>query len=264
MDRNKLKELLSINSTNSIANLHVFSELDSTNAEAGRLLGSGVEGVQLIIANSQSAGRGRRGRIWVSPSGSGLYLSLVYPFSINADALQGLSLITAISTHTAIQDFGARNLQLKWPNDILVGNKKLSGILLESRSENNQTWVVFGIGINFKLTEDQKQSIDRPVTDIEELLPDGPSMEQLAASTTNLLLENIVKFQDSGFSTFQTAWNKHDRYLERDIVIQNGNSQKIGRCQGVDENGALLLQTAEGILKISGGEIFPSLREASE
>ena len=262
MDRESLLKYLANHSVKSISGVHTFSEIDSTNSEAERLISNGIADVQLVIADAQSAGRGRRGRDWVSPSGSGLYLSLVYPFSVGTFGLQGLSLVTALSAHAAIRNLGVESLQLKWPNDLLVGNKKLSGILLELCDHSAQTWVVFGIGVNYKLTKDQRASIGRPAIDVSEVLTKPPSIEQLAAAITVELLRNIGEFISSGFSTFQSAWNSYDRYLEKDIVIQNGNSRKIGRHQGVDENGSLLLQTIDGLQRISGGELFPSVREA--
>ena len=262
MNRERLLKYLADNSVESISGVHTFSEIDSTNSEAERLINNGIEDMQLVVADAQSAGRGRRGRDWVSPSGCGLYLSLVYPFSIETDGLQGLSLVAALSTHAAIRNLGVETLQLKWPNDLLVGNKKLSGILLELHNDSIRTWVIFGIGINYKLTDDQRVLIGRPVVGVSEFLSEPPSIEQLAALVTVELLRNIGEFISSGFSTFQPIWNSYDRYLERDIVIQNGNSRKIGRYKGVDESGSLLLQTVDGLQRISGGELFPSVCEA--
>jgi len=264
MDQLRLTDLLTEESLESISDVHALAKIDSTNAEAQRLIGDGVQGIQLIVADAQTAGRGRRGRSWVSPPGSGMYLSLAYPFLVDAHALQGLSLVTALSAYASVRYFGATDVQLKWPNDILVGNKKLSGILLQLQSAQGQTWVVFGVGINYKLSDQQKLSIGRPVTDMQEILSIKPSLEQLAANVTNRLLQNIAEFQRSGFSTFQKIWNDNDRYIDNDIVIENGNSSQIGRSKGVDEFGALLLQTADGLQKISGGEVIPSLIKASE
>ena len=264
MDRNRLEEHLSANALETISGLHLFSELDSTNTEAFRLIENGEAGVHLIIADAQTAGKGRRGRDWLSPAGSGLYLSLVYPFSESAEKLQALSLVTALSVHEVLLGLGASGLQLKWPNDILAGNKKLSGILLELRKFNNHGFVVFGIGINVDLSEKEKLSVDRPVIDLKELLQSKPEFELLAAEITGKLLQNIHEYLRNGFSDFQLAWNKYDRHISSDIVIQNGSKKLIGKSKGVDEVGALVLQSANGIEKISGGEIVPSLRAASE
>lgn len=264
MEKAQLTKFLSEESLDSISGIHTFPIIDSTNAEAERLIGNGIQGVQLIIADSQSAGQGRRGRSWFSPRASGLYLSLVCPFSLEEDSLQGLSLVTALSVHSVLQKLTTENLQLKWPNDILIGDKKLSGILLKARNDSKKTWIVFGIGVNYWLSAEHRLAIDRPVTDIREIMSETPSLEQLAAQIINRLLENIGIFIDSGFKTFQTIWNRYDRYQGKEIVVLNGNSSMKGFCQGVDESGSLLLQTARDIQKISGGEIFPSLRATSE
>ena len=264
MDRGKLDKYLSANSSNRVSGIHLFSDLDSTNVEAGRLIESGETGTHLIIADAQSAGKGRRGRNWLSPAGSGLYLSLLYPFSESADKLQALSLVTALSVHATLLELGAGKLQLKWPNDILLGNKKLSGILLELKKVNDLSFVVFGIGINVDLSDQQKLSVDRPVVDLKEILQSKPELEFVAAKITEKLLRNIDEYLQTGFQNFQLTWNQYDRHISSDIVIQNGNKKLIGQSNGVDEEGALVLQSANGIEKISGGEIFPSLREASE
>ena len=264
MDRGKLDKYLSANSSNRVSGIHLFSDLDSTNVEAGRLIESGETGTHLIIADAQSAGKGRRGRNWLSPAGSGLYLSLLYPFSESADKLQALSLVTALSVHATLLELGAGKLQLKWPNDILLGNKKLSGILLELKKVNDLSFVVFGIGINVDLSDQQKLSVDRPIVDLMGILQTKPELELIAATITGKLLQNILEFLCTGFSNFQLPWNQYDRYISSEIVIQRGGKKLIGRSKGVDETGALVIQSTNGIKRISGGEVLPSLREASE
>ncbi len=269
MDEQTLRNLLTIESRQSIDRIQVFDEIDSTNSESLRQIQSGSTENRLLVANSQTDGKGRRGRQWLSPKNAGVYLSLTRFFSLQANALQGLSLVTAISVVEALSGFGATGLQLKWPNDVLVEKKKLAGILLElQQSELQQLelqqkkispFVVFGIGVNIKLSTDSIASIDRPVTDLNSIISELPSRVTLIAAILNQLCRNLIEYESSGFSSFKECWNAQDCYRMSDIVIQNGRSRIIGKSLGVDSSGALLIRTVEGVQSINGGEVFPSM-----
>ncbi|HIA59121.1 MAG TPA: biotin--[acetyl-CoA-carboxylase] ligase [Gammaproteobacteria bacterium] len=239
----------------------LFEEIDSTNAESLRLLKAGKTGSWIVLAQSQIAGRGRSGRTWSSYKGAGIYLSLVRRFTLAADALQSLSLVTAISLHAALTALGVQNLQLKWPNDVLHEKRKLAGILLELHKMESTLHVVFGVGINLDLPAQAVKEIGRPVTDLNSLADNEVNTEELVALFINALLPNVINFEATGFSPFQDDWNRLDCYINHDIVIQNGNERIIGKSLGVDNSGAQLMQTATGRQTIIGGEIFPSLRE---
>ena len=263
LDIDKLKSELGNNLGSEVAEIHVYDEIDSTNAEALRLLKEVTADPMLLLAHSQTAGRGRLGRKWHSPKGAGLYLSLVKKFSRKLEGLQALSLVTALSVHETLGSLGAENLQLKWPNDLLLGKAKLGGILLETRLQQDEVAIVFGIGLNMVLPEGAKQEIDREITDLQSVLGQKPDPVAVSAGIVSTLLKNIALFEQEGFEQYQSRWNAVDRYLEQDVVIQSAEQKFIGRCLGVDESGALILRTASGVAKITGGEIFPSLRSAS-
>lgn len=245
-----------------LADFQQFEEIDSTNAEALRQLQAGATGVRLILANGQTAGRGRRGREWHSPAGAGIYLTLSHPFDTRVEGMQSLSLVTAISVRTALARCGVERVRLKWPNDLLVDRKKLAGILLELRPGQDQNYVVFGIGINVALPPGLPATIGQPVTDLHSQLEQGVDRSRVVTELLGVLLPNLQRFADSGFSEFREQWNQYDCYYNEDIVIQRGNHTLIGRSLGIDEAGALRLRTAVGVEIISGGEIFPSLRPA--
>ena len=259
-----LRNLLSSESEQSIDRIQIFDEIDSTNSESLRQIQSGNTENRLVVANSQTAGRGRRGRQWLSPKNAGIYLSLTRCFSLQADVLQGLGLATAISVLEALHGLGATDLQLKWPNDVLCKKKKLAGILLESQqleSQQKETsrFVVFGIGVNIKLPTESVASIDRPVTDLNSIISELPSRATLIAAILNQLCRNLIDYESSGFSSFKQRWNAQDCYRMSDIVIQNGERRIIGKSLGVDSSGALLLQTTGGVQSINGGEVFASM-----
>lgn len=264
MDKAGYKRELSKVLSARVDEIFVFDEIDSTNAEALRRLKTSYTDTLLLVAFSQTAGRGRLGRKWHSPKDAGLYLSLVRNFPRELEGLQALSLVTALSVRESLQSLGADEIQLKWPNDLLVGKAKLGGILLETRLHPESVAIVFGIGLNLQLTEEAKARIDREVTDLQALLPVMVEPVALIANIVSRLMDNIELFEREGFSSFRSQWNSADRYLEQDVVIQSAERKFIGRCLGVDDTGALLLRTVSGVARITGGEIFPSLRSLGD
>jgi len=264
MNQQAIQNLLSPEALVVIDDIQLFDEIDSTNAESLRQIQAGKTGNRLILAVSQTAGRGRRGREWLSLSGAGIYLSFTRQFNLEPNALQGLSLLTAISLQSALSDLGISGLQLKWPNDVLHEKKKLAGILLELQDSGQAVYVVFGVGVNINLPEKARQEIGRPVTDIAALTDPVADINAIVATLMNTLCANLALYEKDGFAPFQQTWNQLDCYKGSDIVIESGENRSLGKSLGVDASGALLMQTASGQRRISGGEIFPSLREASD
>lgn len=264
MNRELIEKHLSPDSRADIGEILLFEEIDSTNAESLRLLRSGKRGNWIVLAQTQTAGRGRSGRRWYSHKGAGIYLSLVRQLTMQTNALQSLSLVTAISLHSTLAALGVQNLQLKWPNDVLHEKSKLAGILLELHSTNSALHIVFGVGINLDLPTQALQEIGRPVTDLNSLTENQLHAEEIVAVFISKLSSNVADFEIHGFSSFQDQWNSLDCYIGHDIVIQNGSERIIGKSLGVDRSGAQLIQTAGGRRAVSGGEIIPSLGEYSE
>lgn len=260
MDKLAIESALGPETGSFIDEILVFDEIDSTNLESVRRIKSGRKGTRLIVAHAQTAGRGRRSRQWLSPTG-GVYMSLSRGFTAEPQSMQALSLVTALSVLVAARRLGAADLQVKWPNDILSGKHKLAGVLLELRCEQDGNYLVFGIGLNLRLAPEAVAAIDRPVTDLATIVGEVLEPPTVIAAIASQLLTDIQKFEDQGFAPFQNPWNRYDRYLNQDIVIQSGGQRIIGKSLGVDQEGALILQSAAGRQLITGGEIFPSLGE---
>lgn len=259
VDKQRLIDSLTPAAKLQIADVEVFANIDSTNTEALRRLKAGKEAGFLLVARAQSGGRGRRGRTWVSSLDAGLYMSLVLPFKNSIENLQALSLVTALAVHSGITKTYPISLQLKWPNDILAGNKKLAGILLERQQMDRNSAIVFGIGVNMALPDSARQEIDRPFTDVKTLSKMEVDAGSLCASISNQLVDDIERFCRDGFGQFTESWNELDRYKNEDIIIEMGNKKTIGKSLGVNDEGCLALQSAAGVEVISSGEIFPSL-----
>jgi len=237
-----------------------YEQIDSTNAEAMRMLRNGQTCPFLVLAQEQLAGKGRRGRKWESPLDAGLYYSLTLELTKEVSNIAALSLVAALGVCDALEGIGVRGLGLKWPNDVLSGAQKLSGILLESKTIERQRFVVVGVGVNLKLPETMKSSFDRPVTDIRSLLGTEIEADVLAAHITLKLLNNIESFRKSAFSAFTAGWNARDAYIGQSVQIESSGLICRGKVQGVNERGELLLLTAKGVETIRAGEMMPSVR----
>ena len=239
-----------------------YPVIDSTNAEAMRQLQAGRKGCFLLLAHTQTAGKGRRGKVWQSPPDAGIYMTLVRPFPLTTRDLQALSLITALSVHEALEPYLIQGFQLKWPNDLLVGKRKLGGILLELKQSSDASYVLFGIGLNLKLPDATRDTIDQPATDLNSLMQSTPDKSLIVVQIIDSLFKNLEEFENTSFSSFQARWNALDCYFGQKIESHVGSKFKIGISMGVDATGALILNTESGMEKIGGGEIFPSIFRA--
>jgi BirA family biotin operon repressor/biotin-[acetyl-CoA-carboxylase] ligase len=234
-----------------------FDRIDSTSDEAKRCAGDGAEEGTLIWALEQSAGRGRRGRAWLSPRGN-LYCSLVLrPRSAAAEAAQ-LGFAAALAVAEACARFlpGDADIRCKWPNDVLLGGAKVAGILLESRAdaERGLDWLVLGIGINLAV---HPEGTDYPAT---SLAAAGATVtpEVLLPILAERLLAWYDRWRQQGFAPLREAWLARAFGLGGPIRVRLAAAELGGRFVGLDEQGLLLLDGAEGRQRIAAAEIFPA------
>lgn len=234
--------------------------IDSTNAEAARRAAQGEQSC-LVIAEHQAQGRGRRGRQWVSPFGRNIYMSLLWPFQTGVSALEGLSLVCALVVVKALRRMGCDGFEVKWPNDILYQQRKLAGILLEiSGDVSGPCRVVIGIGVNACMPAGAGAAIDQPYSDLVAATDRMIDRNLLAAALINELVAALSEFQQHGFAPFREQWMQLDAYAGQQVEIRAGNHSRVGIAAGVDQSGCLLLDTGQGQVTISGGEMLPSLR----
>jgi BirA family biotin operon repressor/biotin-[acetyl-CoA-carboxylase] ligase len=254
MEKRIIEGNLSYSAHLKIDGIHTFRELDSTNSEAMRILESGRNGIQLVVANLQTDGRGRRGRRWLSPKGQGLYMSLLHPFTCDVGALQALSLVSALSVHESLTGKNVPSLQLKWPNDLYHNEQKLGGILVEVMGdEAGGQSVVIGLGLNVNMPEEAGASIERPWTDLKSAVGAEVDRHALAGAVVAGVADGLAQFSESGFAHWHAAWCRRDYLSGRSIVI-DGTPPIAGIACGVDDSGALLVESAAGQLAIAGGE----------
>lgn len=242
------------------ARLDVLFSTGSTNADA---LAKGREGLSryLCIAEHQFAGKGRRGKAWVSPLGASISFSLLWTFEAGMAALEGLSLVVAILVVDALKSCGYKGMGVKWPNDILLEASKLAGILIEIQGDAaGPCKVVIGVGVNVRMPAVGAESIDQRYTDLASHFEMTPDRNRVMAALILSLQAGLHEFSRSGFAAFQQRWNEVDVYRGRVVEIISGANRQRGLSLGVSDSAALLLQTDAGVLSVSGGEIAPSLR----
>lgn len=242
--------------------VHISDSIDSTNAEALRLVGAGAAAPFLVLAEQQTAGRGRRGRKWVSPFAQNVYYSLVLRIEDGLRQLEGLSLVVGLAVMQALHESGVRGAALKWPNDVLVGQKKIAGILLELVGDPADIChVVLGIGINVNM---QKASeVDQQWTSVQ--LETGSPMDRnaLVAQLGLQLQSYLDRHRVAGFSGLRQEWEKSHAWQGRSVSLIAGINQVNGVVLGVDCQGALRL-SVDGVEKTySGGELSLRLRDDS-
>jgi BirA family biotin operon repressor/biotin-[acetyl-CoA-carboxylase] ligase len=241
--------------------LEVFPEIDSTNSYLLQQHAPAAGKHRVAIADHQTAGRGRQDREWISAPGSSLCLSLAYTFSARPDNLPGLTLAIGVAAVNALRDTGVDDVNLKWPNDIVARDGKLGGMLAEAqfRGDENAT-VVAGIGLNIDLpvtlVQDNASRWSQRATDLNSLVATPPSREVVSGALIDHVVEALRIFETSGFSPFIDSWRRHDWLCGRRITVEQTNGSVGGTACGVGDDGALLLQYGEKIIRIISGSII--------
>ena len=245
-----------------LSELVIDPVIDSTNAEALRRVAAGAGSGLVCTAEQQLAGRGRRGRQWVSLFGRNLYISVVWEFTGGAAAIEGLSLATGVAVARALADCGLPPVQLKWPNDVLFEGAKLGGILLEITGDPaGVCQVVIGVGINVAMPGTAASSIEQSWTDLATMNGGkSPGRNRVLSALLSELLPMAAGFEQDGFEAWRPEWLALDAYADQPVVLLSGESRQAGIARGVDSRGALQLETTLGLQTVYGGEL--SMRPA--
>lgn len=240
----------------------VLFSVDSTNAEVMRRLDAGVGTPFGIIAERQTAGRGRRGRSWVSPFGANLYYTLGISVRGGPKELEGLSLVVGLAVVRAIQSLGIAAAGLKWPNDVLLNGKKLAGILLELTGDPADLCsVAIGIGINVNMRS--ADGIDQPWTSLRDALGCPVDRNQLLTALNKELEWHLARHREQGFVASQREWESFHLWQGRQVSLSTAAKTVVGRAVGIDEQGALLLDVDGVESRYSGGELSLRLSDDS-
>ena len=244
-----------------LASLELFDLLPSTNDHLLALDPPEPGQARVCLAECQSAGRGRRGRSWIAPFGSGLCLSIGWQFPEHPPQLSALSLAVGVATIRALDGLDVHEVRLKWPNDIVSRGHKLGGILVELRAESGgPAYAVIGIGSNARLPTAAREVIDsleaQAPIDLAELCEGGaPSRNAVAGGLLEACLEMLAEFSDRGFEPFRAEWQRSDALRGEAVRVLRGKNTSAGIARGIDSAGALLLETAGEVRRFVSGEV---------
>lgn len=241
------------------APIRLLDEIDSTNAEARRLAESGETGPLWILARKQSAGRGRRGRIWASETGN-LFASLLFVTSRSPAEAAQITFVAALAVADLMDAFVVPGLvTIKWPNDVLIDGIKASGILVESGPHPaGGLWLAVGIGVNLAHAPDD---VDRPATSVSaRLRPDvayAPGVEAAAEVLADAFAQWQDRWDTLGFGPVLDAWVTRCHGLDGPATARLGHETISGMADGVEPDGALRLRLSDGTIRlVSAGDVF--------
>ncbi|WP_456412080.1 bifunctional biotin--[acetyl-CoA-carboxylase] ligase/biotin operon repressor BirA [Thiolapillus sp.] len=208
------------------------------------------------VAEHQTAGRGRRGRQWVSVFGNNVYLSLAWRFDLSMADLAGLSIAAGVAVARALAARGLRGHGLKWPNDVHVQGKKLAGILVEANGEmEGPCLAVIGIGLNVRLPASAGGDIDQPWTDLAACLASLPDRNALVGDLLGALVDVCIQYQQQGLAPFLEAWKEYDIYMGKPVELQVGDERITGVYAGLSDQGGLVLDSPAGRRTWYSGEV---------
>jgi BirA family biotin operon repressor/biotin-[acetyl-CoA-carboxylase] ligase len=260
LDADAIRKGLAAATRARLRRLEVALRVDSTNS---RLLA--VEDLtgghaDVSVAEMQSAGRGRRGRSWLTPFGGGLCLSLSWLFPEAPRQLSALSLAIGVGVLRALRSFGLADLGLKWPNDLMAGHRKLGGILIELRAESGgPAYVVVGIGLNFRLDARTRRALALQQVEAADIVASTarrpPRRNKVIAALIDRVIESLLEFERAGLQPFLAEWSTADKLAAAPARVSYGEQTFQGIARGIDADGALLLETPGQLLRFTSGEV---------
>ena len=228
--------------------IQVFEKIDSTSHYLKSI--KNTKPISICISEQQTHGRGRLNRDWYSPFGKNIYLSCLYRFQKDISELSGLSLVTSLAILKTLKNFGVDDdLFVKWPNDIVYKNKKLAGGLIEIQAETHGfSHAIIGIGVNVNMLDDD-DAISQAWTSMQKILSSYVDRNDLCAALITRLVSYLRQFESQGFSYFADEWMRMDCLAHQTIILKNLNQEIKGKVAGINEQGHLLLQLPNGIVR---------------
>lgn len=228
--------------------LEVVDEIDSTSSRLVERASAGAPSGTCLAAEWQSAGRGRRGRTWISALGGSLTFSLLWRFERGAGQLAGLSLAVGAAVARALAVLGVERAQVKWPNDVIVDFRKIAGILVETSGEmQGPTAAVIGVGVNYRLGDSVLERIDQPVIDVAHCSHPPPSRNALLGEILATLAEALAAFDTRGFAGVRDEWRALHAYQGRPVrVLPPREAPFEAEVVDVAPDGALVVKLPDG------------------
>jgi len=236
--------------------VEVHRVIDSTNSYLLRKIPNNIIRGQTCIAEYQQSGRGRRGRQWLSPFGSHIYLSQYWPLEQGMSEAMGLSLVIGIAISEVVQKYVPAKVQLKWPNDIYIEEQKVAGILIELEGQaQGLSHCVVGVGLNIQMPISVGKQIDQPWTDLVSHCADKIDRNKLVAKIIYSINKFLVINQKSGFASLLRLWHSRDIFLNKRVKVITGDKESVGIYRGVNAQGGMLLEVNGQETPFYGGEV---------
>ncbi|MEX0943141.1 MAG: biotin--[acetyl-CoA-carboxylase] ligase [Pseudomonadales bacterium] len=254
LDAEVIGKALSTDTHHCLSQLEIFWSLDSTNTHLLECVDApGFHG-RVCTAEQQVAGKGRRGRRWVSPFGRNIYLSLGWEIPRKTGGVGGLSLVVGMVVAGILREAGLNGVGLKWPNDIIFNGGKLAGILVEMAAVKDDRFrLVIGIGINLGIDNLHARQIDQAFSTAAGHLRLGRN--RLLASVLEGVTQELIRFRATGFSAYAGRWTEFDLYAGQSVTIKLAEAERHGVNLGVDDEGNLILETPTGLEIYNAGEV---------
>ena len=242
------------------AEVRVLGRCASTNS---LLLAGPLAHPALLATNAQTAGRGRRGRRWHSPPGCGALFSLGLPLARPVRELTGLSIVAGVAAVRALHALGGTQVALKWPNDLMLGDAKLGGILAETRARDGGSAAVIGIGINHRRPPGLAARLQRGIAALEDCLDPLPSRNTVIGAVAHAVLVAVGEFDRSGLEPFRGDWDALHGYAGRRLRVRLADGRLLaGVAAGLATDGALQLRTRGGLRTVRNGRVLLPPRHA--
>lgn len=259
LDRERILAAAGTTVGGAVAKLEVHEEIDSTNTYLMAQKPPAAGEALACLAEFQTKARGRKGRSWLAPYGSGVCLSVGWTFDEQPPDFSALALALGVAIVRALGGLGISGVQLKWPNDVIWNRHKLAGILTEMRGESpGPAYVVAGIGLNVRLPRDAVLD-DRaalPAVDLARVCQAGtPDRNELAGAIIREVIAALQQFAETGFASFREDWQAADGLAEAPVRLSRGREVSIGTARGIDRHGALLFESRGEIRSIISGEL---------
>ena len=261
LDSRRISAALPRTTRSWLRTLEVLERIDSTNAYVARIARTGPIDGLVVTTEFQTAGRGRRGRSWAGDAGQNVAVSIGHAVDVPLTKVGGLSLVVGLAVVDVLDCLGLERVGLKWPNDIMLGEGKLGGVLIELLGDAPPAQVIVGVGLNVALDEQTRAAIGTPVAALADA---GLRVDrnQLIAALVARVHEFTAAFESFGFERFQPLWESLNVHAGRNVEVLCGEARVTGRALGVTATGELRVETDTGEVTFNAGEV--SLRAMEE
>ena len=254
-----LKDFLDEGLLESNIEIFVSQSTKSTNDDAKNFLSEQSSLLSIHTSEQQIAGRGRNGKKWISPKGKNIYLSIGWLSNLKYSQLEGLSLAIGTILASSLGELTQNQVGIKWPNDLLIEKKKISGILIETIDLNNQVGVVIGIGINVHMSKEEGKEIDQQWISLDEVTESINNRNQVIGDVVNRVFQLTSLFTEKGFKPYKSDYESFDMLAGKKCNVNIEGIDKTVDVLGVNDKGEMLVKEGSENLTLRYGEV--SIRE---